>query len=332
MISQTSPVTATAVVRPPFAYYGGKTRLASRIAAALPEHTHYVEPFAGSLAVLLAKDPARLETVNDLDGDIVHFWRILREHPDELARVCALTPHARTERADALDRPADLTDIERARRIWVCLTAGRTGTLRNTGWRHDTSDTASMSMPRRLTSYVDRIHAVAARLQRVSLEHRNAFDVIDAYGSGRRTLIYADPPYVGELRTRNYRTEMTSDAEHRALAQRLHACQATVVLSGYPSRLYDEELYRQWYRYEFAAHTTQSGTSQTRTEVLWSNRPLNAPNTSCNETPDDDTECNETRCQAPDCRIVLTQPATGRRKRFCGTACRVRAHRHAADR
>ncbi|WP_256981269.1 MULTISPECIES: DNA adenine methylase [unclassified Rhodococcus (in: high G+C Gram-positive bacteria)] len=115
------------MLRPPFAYYGGKTRLAPAIAAALPAHTQYVEPYAGSLAVLLAKTPARLETINDLDGDIVHFWRILRERPDDLARACVLTPHARTERIDALQRPADLDDIERARRIWVCLTAGRTG-------------------------------------------------------------------------------------------------------------------------------------------------------------------------------------------------------------
>src|SRR5262245_56921279 len=82
------------VTRPPFAYYGGKMVLADDIAAVLPEHDHYVEPFAGSLAVLLAKRPSRAETVNDLDGRLITFWRVLRDRPDDLARMTTLTPHS----------------------------------------------------------------------------------------------------------------------------------------------------------------------------------------------------------------------------------------------
>lgn len=84
-------------IRPPFAYFGGKTTLASKIAALLPPHKHYVEPFAGSLAVLLAKDRAPHETVNDIDGNLMTFWKVLRDRPRELAEVCALTPHSRGE-------------------------------------------------------------------------------------------------------------------------------------------------------------------------------------------------------------------------------------------
>lgn len=317
-------------LRPPMVYYGGKTRLAPSIVAALPEHGHYVEPYAGSLAVLLAKPPSRLETINDLDGDIVHFWKMLRDRPRELARACALTPHSRAERSDALRRPARLDDIERARRIWVCLVEGRTGTLRNTGWRHDTADTPTTSMPRRLDAYVARIEASAQRLRQVSLEHRAAVDLIDAYGTGRRTLIYADPPYVGGTRARNYRTEMASTAQHHELAEHVHACNATVVVSGYACDLYDRKLYPDWYRTELASHTSQGGTWKARTEVLWSNRPLRTPTATCNETQPVSAECNETRCAALDCRIVLTQPLTGRRRRFCSTSCRVRSHRATA--
>lgn len=89
---------------PPFAYYGGKTQLAERIVATLPPHKHYVEPFAGSLAVLLAKPPTTMETVNDLDGDLMTFWRVLRDRPADLIRACALTPHSRGENVDAFDR------------------------------------------------------------------------------------------------------------------------------------------------------------------------------------------------------------------------------------
>ncbi|MCO6004010.1 DNA adenine methylase [Actinoallomurus purpureus] len=81
----------------PVTHYGDKAKLTDEIAVMLPEHTHYVEPFAGSLSVLLAKKPSRLETVNDLDRDLMIFWKVLRERPADLTRVCALTPHSRAE-------------------------------------------------------------------------------------------------------------------------------------------------------------------------------------------------------------------------------------------
>lgn len=311
-------------LRPPFAYYGGKQMLATSIAAMFTEHTHYVEPYAGGLSVLLAKRPSRLETVNDLDGDIVHFWRILRERPGELARACAK------------ERPRELDDLERARRVWVCLSQGRSGTLRPTGWRFDSADFAHTAMPRRLDGYVRRIEAVAERLRSVSLECRNALDVVAAYGKGRRTLMYVDPPYLGDVRNRNYRTEMLSPDEHRELAVSLHSCAATVVLSGYASSLYDNELYTNWYRAELSTATSQGGVHRERTEVLWSNRPLGTVTSSalmcaqlddnaCNETGPESPACNETRC--PVCQAAIQQARTGRPRIFCSTACRVRSHR-----
>ncbi|MEU7787689.1 DNA adenine methylase [Amycolatopsis sp. NPDC049159] len=123
-------------MKPPLTYFGGKTRLAEQISAAFPAHEHYVEPYAGSLAVLLAKPRSRMETVNDLDGDLMTFWRVLRDQPDELTRVCALTPHARAEQLEAYALGEVPDDLERARRVWVLLTQGRAGVMRNTGWRH----------------------------------------------------------------------------------------------------------------------------------------------------------------------------------------------------
>lgn len=115
---------------PPMAYYGGKTRLAAKIAALLPPHEHYVEPFAGSLAVLLAKKPSRMETVNDLDDLLMTFWKVLRDKPAELARECALTPHSRSEYLAARSANLeDLDDVERARLVWVMISQGRGGCL-----------------------------------------------------------------------------------------------------------------------------------------------------------------------------------------------------------
>ncbi|MEV0294232.1 DNA adenine methylase [Nocardia sp. NPDC050710] len=230
-------------MRPPMAYYGGKTTLAGRISAMLPVHRHYVEPYAGSLAVLLAKPQARMETVNDLDGDLMTFWKVLRDNPADLARVCALTPHSRTEHDAAHASLDECDDLERARRVWVRITQGRTGTMRRTGWRHYVDPNGSgSSMPRYLAGYLDRMLPAAERLSRVSLEARPAVEVIDAYGRHRDALLYVDPPYLGTTRDRNYRYEMTSETAHRDLAAVLHACRATVVLSGYASDLYDHDL------------------------------------------------------------------------------------------
>lgn len=261
--------------RPPMPYFGSKQTIAPWIVSLLPDHGHYVEPFAGSMAVLLAKPPSRMETVNDLDGRLVTFWRVLRDRPDELIRACALTPHSRAEQAAAYQPVED--ELELARRVWVCLTQGRSGVLRRTGWRHYVDPgTSSASMPGYLDGYRDRMMAAAERLMGVSLECRPALELIAAYGSRPTVLLYVDPPYLGTTRGwgRNYRVEMKSDDEHRALAAALWDCSAAVVLSGYHSPLYDE-LYEGWYRYETASSTSNAKGDRARTEVLWSNRELN---------------------------------------------------------
>jgi DNA adenine methylase len=268
-------------LQPPFPYFGGKTTLAPRIVDLFPAHEHYVEPFAGSLSVLLAKPRSLMETVNDLDGYLMTFWRVLRDRPEELARVCALTPHARAEYEQCRDDLDDAMDeLEQARRVWVSLTQGRAGTLRKTGWRYFRDRAgSSIGMPGYLIGYVDRMIAVADRLAGVSLECQPALDVIRAYGQHAGTLIYADPPYLGAARawehTNNYRIEMRHQDEHVELAEALHACAGPVVLSGYATDLYDRELYADWDRVEMRV-SAGNGIDRDRTEVLWSNRALGA--------------------------------------------------------
>lgn len=268
-------------MKPPFPYFGGKQMIADQIVALMPRHSHYIEPYCGGLSVLLAKSPSKLETINDLDGEIMTFWRVLRDSPQDLARVCALTPHSRAEHAAARVRE-DLPDLEVARRVWVRLSQGRGGQLRRTGWRYYvTGPTApTIGMPAYLEAYVERMAQVAERLHSVSLECRPALDIIDAYGESAEHVLYIDPPYLGDTRgtTHAYKHEMRDETEHRTLASALSTVNATVLLSGYHSPLYDE-LYRDWWRHEIAATTSQgvvkagSGGSN-RTEVLWSNRPL----------------------------------------------------------
>ena len=271
-------------VKPPIPYFGSKATIADWIVSLLPAHEHYVEPYAGSLAVLLAKTPSQQETVNDLDGRIVNFWRMLRTRADDLSRVCALTPHSRAEYADALARLNEpgIDDLERARLVWVLLHQGRGRRLDgHEGWKHAVGRTTS-GAPRRVAAAIcnalDRLAPAAERLREVSLECLPALDLIGKYGAQRSVLLYVDPPYLGSTRepSARYGVEMKSEADHRELAGALSACRADVVLSGYTSPLYDE-LYADWHR-ESLATATGNGSVGTRgrTEVLWSNRPLSA--------------------------------------------------------
>lgn len=194
-------------VRPPMPYHGGKQRIAGQIVALFGEHRHYVEPFAGGLAVLLAKPPSRVETVNDLDQALCTFWRVLRDRPEELIRVCLLTPHSRAEPKASQDLPTTapdelgsdegLDELEVARRVWVQLSQGRCGTGHRQGWRFTIDGTASSPFSRYLTGYLARMPAAAARLAGVQLECRDAMTVIADYGDRGDTLLYVDPALPG---------------------------------------------------------------------------------------------------------------------------------------
>ena len=265
-------------MRPPFVYFGGKQTLADRIVALLPDHLHYVEPYAGSLAVLLAKPPSRMETINDLDRELMTFWRVLRERHEELERACALTPHSRAEYLEVLHAEPAKDELEVARRVWVRLTQGRAGQMRRTtGWRYFIAPRgSSRSMPGYLEAYRSRLGPCLDRLAQTTLECRPALEVITEYGQHDETLLYVDPPYLGETRNfgNQYVHEMRDEDSHRELAAALHAARAAVVLSGYPSPLY-EELYAGWDRASMSTRTSQGGATTTdRTEVIWCNRPL----------------------------------------------------------
>lgn len=302
----------------PVPYYGSKARVASDIVDSFPAHSRYVEPFAGSLSILLAKAPSRHEVVNDLDGDLMTFWRVLRDRPEDLARACRLTPHSRAERVLARERPPELDDLERARRVWSALAQGRHGTLRNTGWRHDLVN-AAHTVPRRLASYVARMERTSERLRSVTLECRPALEVVTTYGRDPDTLLYVDPPYLGSTRTPNYAAEMSGRADHRELAEALGQCRASVIVSGYDSPLY-AELFGAWFRRELDASTTQGLGPQRRVEILWSNREFRHDGASDSGSGDETPTCGQ-------CGRIIAPRRTGRPPTWCSAACRTAAWR-----
>lgn len=278
-----SPPAATAPkVKPVVPYHGSKGRLADWIVALMPPHRVYVEPFAGSASVLLAKPRSVHEILNDIDGNVTTFYRVLREQPAELERVCRLTPYAREEfaRADLTD--PEIPDLERARRWWVRVNQSfaHTGTA-STGW--STSIMRGSNNARTVSNRIDRFHAVAARLSTVTVENRDALGLIVDH-SVSDGVIYADPPYLMSTRSAmnrrpggDYAHEFATEDDHVNLAEALKASAATVLLSGYHSPLYDE-LYADWDRVEQRVvrrlSNARSAPQPHAVEVVWSNRPL----------------------------------------------------------
>lgn len=260
-------------MKPPMPYFGGKQRIAERIVQHFPAHRHYVEPFCGGLSVLLAKPPSAVETVNDLDQSLITFWRVLRDRPDDLMRVCTLTPHARSE-LDLCRAPMDgLDELEVARRVWSQLAQGRSGRRTRTGWRFYVDGNTTGNMATYLRGYVDRMPPAAASLASVQLECMPALDLIDLYGRSPDTLLYVDPPYLASTRrSLQYLHELHTEPEHAELLDHIEAVEAKVVLSGYASELYDQRL-ADWDRIEIPASTQQGGDDAARTEVLWCNFP-----------------------------------------------------------
>lgn len=273
-------------MRPPFAYYGGKTGAAPRIVDLFPPHRVYIEPYLGSGAALFAKPPVQHEIVNDIDDGVVAFFTALRDTPEDLERVCRLTPYARTEFTAAAETGHDLPQLERARRFWARVNqsfAKTAGT--QTGWSVTTART--QSTPRSVQGRIDRFHALADRLHSVVIEHCDAVDLLARLATPD-TVTYVDPPYVAETRRSrragtacaDYRHDMGDTAAHERLAEELHRTPATVFLSGYPSALYDH-LYDGWDRIEWTTHAHSSNAVTTsrdpRVEVLWSNRPITVP-------------------------------------------------------
>ncbi len=268
-----------------FGWYGGKYSHLEWLLPLLPKTKHYCEPFGGSAAVLINRDPSPIETYNDIDGEVVNFFRVLRNHRKALIEAIGLTPFSREELRIAVNElESGITDLERARRFFVRARQVRTGLAQTASegrWAHCrlTSRAGMAGAVSRWLGSVEGLAEIAQRLLRVQFENGPAIEVIERYDSPD-TLFYCDPPYVHESRsdTRAYAFEM-SDGEHRLLAQVLHDVQGKVALSGYHCQLMND-LYGDWTYIEAPtkkAHSTNTrpdSSKQDRTEVLWVNYSL----------------------------------------------------------
>lgn len=247
-------------------YPGAKWGMAKEIVALMPKHRTYLEPFFGSGAVLFNKPPSAIETVNDIDGDIVNFFRVLREQPDELAGMIWMTPYAR-EIFDDAHKNRGTDPLDRAYRFAIRSKMGHGfKTYEKTGFKVDVHGRQGAYAVRYWNRLPGFIHEAAERLKEVQVENRPALDLIRRYNYGN-VLIYADPPYLLDTRGgRQYRYEM-SEQDHVELLAALKEHKGPVILSGYPSDLYDQELKGWW----TVTRKSYNQNADRRTEVLWCN-------------------------------------------------------------
>lgn len=262
---------ALAPTRPVMRYHGGKWRIAPWVIDHFPNHGVYVEPYGGAGSVLLRKPRSTGEVYNDLDGEVVNVFRVLRspETAARLAVLLALTPFAREEFLASYE--PDVDPVEQARRTIVRSAMGMgtdaVGRHSRNGFRSKRSGDILPASD--FAHYPPHVVAFTARLRGVVIECRPALDVIAQYDAPD-TLIYCDPPYLAGLRcggrARAYAHEM-SDDEHRVLSTALLQARGMVIVSGYASALY-AELYeaRGWRRVD---RETRADRGAQRVESLW---------------------------------------------------------------
>jgi DNA adenine methylase len=259
------------VSRPVLKYFGSKWRMSAKIIELLgTAHTSYVEPYGGSAAVLLQKPKVDIEVINDLNMDVVTFFRVLRDSPIELLREIELTPFSRVEYLASTQVPDDVTDIERARLFFIRSWQGFSGsaTQARNGWRYQ-----SRVYGNRLTKVdldwhaLDRLELAAVRLRHVQIEHDDALSVIKRF-DGTRTAFYIDPPYPEITRSKQwgknaYQHELMTQ-DHIHLLNLLRRVKGHVVLSCYESGLYSQML-QGWKKVEISSVNNRH---EPRVEIL----------------------------------------------------------------
>lgn len=241
--------------------------MADWIISFFPEHHSYLEPFFGSGAVLFNKTRSHIETVNDLDGNVVNLFEWIKKDPERLAREIYYTPYARQVYEEAFNR-VPKNSLYQAVNFYIRLNMGygfRTNGQK-VGWKNDIQGRERAYASQDWCDLPDKIIQAAERLRGVQIENRPAVDVIERFNY-KNVLIYCDPPYMLSTRHgRQYRMEM-DDKEHEILLEVLRSHKGPVLISGYETDLYSDML-RSWHREERISYTQSSSQKK---EVLWMN-------------------------------------------------------------
>ncbi len=207
----------------PLPYIGGKRAIAKKIISVFPKHTTYVEPFSGGAQVFFRKEPSKVEVLNDLDGEMVNFFRVCQQHHEELVRYLRFMLVSREwhELLKATN-PTTLTDVQRAARHLYLLKNSYAGLIRHLNYKCHVVQPPGLD-PERLPEIIAETHKRLARVQLENLPYEKVLKKFDRPD----TLFYLDPPYFG---LKLYRHNLTT-ADFETMAVRLGQLKAKFVLS-----------------------------------------------------------------------------------------------------
>jgi DNA adenine methylase len=270
-----------------FAYYGGKNGNLDFRLNNFPDpnsYSIYVEPFCGSGAVILNKKPSEVEIMNDINGDITNFFRVLQKYPKELIRLLKLTPYSYNEYINCielLDYTSDELNIERARKFYyrICSTYFGVYDMRSKGrWRRGYDDKNNLNKNYR--KKIRGLFKISKRIKNIEILNQDALTLLGKYDSNN-TFFYLDPPYVFNTRTalNAYKNELKDDV-HIKMCNIIASMKSKVLISGYDNEIYNDIL-KNWnkvYNKKKKAGSTagRNGVGSYRQEVLWMNYDVTA--------------------------------------------------------
>ncbi len=248
-------------------YPGSKWQLARWIINLFPQHHSYLEPYFGSGAILFNKPRSNIETVNDLDGDVVNLFEWIKKDPERLAHEIYYTPYARQVYEDAFKSIPD-DSFNRAVNFYIRLNMGhgyRT-TGEKVGWKNDIQGRERAYAAQDWCNIPEKIMQAAERLRGVQIENKPALELILRFNF-KNVLIYCDPPYMLETRHgQQYKYEM-EDNDHEELLDVLLKHKGFVIISGYDTETYNSML-SGWNKYETVSY---SQTCSKKREIIWTN-------------------------------------------------------------
>ena len=260
-------------IKPLMRYHGAKWRLAPWIISHFPQHHCYVEPFGGSAAVLISKEPSSREVYNDKNFEIVNLFNVIRDDQmrTELLRLLVMTPYSRTEFEFAKEVGQNDTPVMTALKLLVRaqMGFGSAGATRgNTGFRLDTAR-GGTSLQSLWSELPTNVLEVTERLRNVIIENTDAYNVIKQHDRSN-TLFYLDPPYTLDTRTNkdSYGKFEMCELEHTRLLELTLKSKGMFVISGYDNELYNDTL-AGWTKSSRQTAISSHNGSGKRTEVLW---------------------------------------------------------------
>jgi DNA adenine methylase len=264
-------------MKTPITYYGGKQKLATTIIKLIPVHKLYCEPFIGGAAIFFAKEPSSVEVINDVNSEMINFYKTVQNDFTSLEKHIRITLHSRKSFREAsviYNNPDMFTEIQRAWAVWCLASQGFAGML-DGSWGYDvTKNTTTKKITNKRASFTE---DYAIRLQNVQIECTDALRIIRPRDN-KDAFFYCDPPYYNSD-CAHYDGYTLEDFE--GLLKLLSKLKGKFLLSSYPSQILKQfTKAMDWHTIEMkqtvSVANNNGKTGKQKTEVLTANYPIKA--------------------------------------------------------